>query len=48
METLRQIHRSITNSLSLVGWSLVEVISPRAENMHELEQLATFYAQALS
>jgi len=46
MQTLWQIHHSITSSLSPVGWSLVEVISPNAGNTHVLEQLATFYAQA--
>ncbi len=46
MQTLRQIHHTMTSSLSLVGCSLVEVLPPQAGNTHELEQLATFYAQA--
>jgi arginase family enzyme len=45
MQTLWQIHHSITSSLSPVGWSLVEVIGQEAGNTHELEQLATLYAQ---
>jgi len=46
MQTLWNIHHTITSSLSPVGWSLVEVIPPQEGNTHELEQLATFYAQA--
>lgn len=46
MQTLWQIHHTLTSRLSLVGWSLVEVIGPQVGNTHELEQLATFYAQA--
>lgn len=46
IQTLWQIHHTLTSSLSLVGWSLVEIIGPQAGNTHELEQLATFYAQA--
>lgn len=45
LETLWQLHHSIKNNLSLVGWSLVEVISPQEDNTHALEQLADFYAQ---
>lgn len=46
MQTLWQIHRTLTSSLSLVGGSLVEVIPSQVGNTHELEQLALFYAQA--
>lgn len=47
METLWQIHHIITHRLSTIGWSLVEAIPPLEVKTHLLEQLATFYAQAL-
>jgi arginase len=45
MQTLWNIHRSLTEHLSPVGWSLVEIVAAREESIPELEQLASYYAQ---
>ena len=47
MQTLWRIHRTLASNFSLVGWSLVEVVAPQEGNIHDLEQLAALYAQAL-
>ncbi|WP_165423699.1 arginase family protein [Ktedonosporobacter rubrisoli] len=47
IQTLRHFQHIMISKLTTVGWCLTEVIPPQHENMHELEQLAGLYAQAL-